>query len=222
MKFDLLSLFPGYFESPFNESIIKRAQERGLIEINLVDIRQYASGKWKKVDDKPFGGGPGMVMMPEPVAKAIRAVKNQDSLVVYMTPQGQRLNAALARELANRSHLVVLCGHYEGVDERVIEKEVDLEISIGDYVLTDGCLPAMVLVNAVSRFVKGVVGDHEGVEQDSFEQKRFDWPAYTTPRDFEGMEVPEVLFSGHHERIAKWREEQALKKTRRVRPDLIT
>jgi tRNA (guanine37-N1)-methyltransferase len=221
MRFDLLSLFPDYFASPFGESILKRAIERGLIEIGLHNIRDYATGKWRKVDDKPFGGGPGMVMMPEPVAKAIRTVKRQESVVVYMSPQGQVLNAQIARDLANSPHLVILCGHYEGVDQRVIDKEVDLEISIGDYVLTDGCLPAIVLINAVSRFIPGVVGDQEGVAQDSFEENRLDWPHYTMPREFEGMEVPEVLLSGNHGKIAAWRRAQALEKTKRVRPDLL-
>lgn len=221
MKFDILSLFPGYFQGPFDETLIKRAKEKGILDIRLVDIRDFAENKWRKVDDRPYGGGPGMVLMPEPVAKAITSCKTEESRVIYLSPQGSLLTAAKCRELALCPHLILLAGHYEGIDERVLQKYVDEEISIGDYVLTDGCLAAIVLLNAVARFVPGVVGDPRSVEQDSFEGEGiFDCPHYTGPDDFEGEKVPPVLKSGNHQKIAEWKKSAALEKTKRVRPDL--
>jgi tRNA (guanine37-N1)-methyltransferase len=220
-RFDLLSLFPDYFRGPFDVSMVKRAREAGLVDLRLVDIRDFAVNKHRRVDDRPYGGGPGMVLCPEPVKAAIRSVKTPEAHVVYLSPQGSLLNARKCQELAKRSHLVLLCGHYEGVDERVIEQEVDEEISIGDYVLTNGCAAAIVLLDAVIRFVPGVIGHEEAVEQDSFQNGLFDAPHFTGPVAFEGAEVPQVLREGNHAKIRQWRLEQARKKTSRVRPDLI-
>lgn len=222
MRIEILSLFPAYFQGPFDVSIIGRARQSGLAEINLIDIRDFSENRHKKVDDRPYGGGPGMVMEPEPVARAICSVKSEKSHVIYLSPQGKPLNAAKCKELALHPHLILLCGHYEGVDERVIERHVDEEISIGDYVLTNGCAAAIVLVDALLRFVPGVIGHPEAAKRDSFEQKGiFDAPHYTGPVVFEGIEVPEILRQGHHEKIEKWREAQAMKKTVRVRPELV-
>ena len=221
MRFDILSLFPEYFQSPFEASILKRARESGLLDISLIDIRLFAEGKHKKVDDRPYGGGPGMVLMPKPLCEAIRSVKTDDVHVVYLSPQGTPLNAKVCQRLAQKKHIVLVCGHYEGIDERVIEKEVDEEISIGDYVLTNGCVAAIVLVDAISRFIPGVLGHEEAAYQDSFEDQKLDAPHYTRPPEFEGLEVPAVLVSGNHEQIRKWRHQEAIKKTMRVRPDLI-
>lgn len=221
MIIDILSLFPGYFKGPFDESILKRAKEKGIVEINLIDIRDFADNRYRRVDDRPFGGGPGMVLMPQPVTAAIRHVKTPKAHVVYLSPQGPLLDAAKCRELAKAEHLVLLCGHYEGVDQRVIDNEIDEEISIGDYVLTNGCVAAIVLVDAVLRFVPDVLGHEDAASEDSFEKGLLDCPHYTKPRVFEGHEVPEVLLQGNHQEIALWRRQQALKKTQSVRPDLM-
>ncbi len=219
-RFDVLSLFPNYFNGPFDESLIKRARTKGILDVRLVDIRDFADNKHKKVDDSSYGGGPGMVMMPEPLSKAIRASRTPEAHVVYLSPQGAPLNAAKCRELAGYSHLVLVCGHYEGIDQRVLESEIDEEISIGDYVLTNGCVAAIVLMDAVCRFIPGFLGHEEAADQDSFENGLLDWPHYTRPENFEGRCVPSVLLSGNHEKIREWRLEQAKKKTREVRPDL--
>lgn len=221
MIIDILSLFPEYFEGPFSVSILKRAIEKGLIEIRHTNIRDFATGRHQKVDDRPFGGGPGMVLMPEPVAAAIRSKRQGDSLVIHLSPQGRPLTAKICEELALAAHLVLVCGHYEGVDQRVIDQDVDQEISIGDYVLTNGCLAAIVLVDAVVRFVPGVLGNREAAARDSFQNGMFDAPQYTVPRDFEGIPVPEVLLGGNHALIQQWREQEAEKNTRRVRPELF-
>jgi tRNA (guanine37-N1)-methyltransferase len=220
MRVDILSLFPDYFQGPFDVSIIKRARESKLLDIHLLDIRDFAAGKHAKVDDRPYGGGPGMVLMPEPVCAAVRSVKKENSHVVYLSPQGKKLTAAKCQELAQKEHLVLLCGHYEGIDERAL-KEVHEEISIGDYVLTNGCLAAIVVVDAMARFIPGVLGHEEAAGQDSFQDGIFDAPHYTRPEVFEGLAVPEVLKTGNHAKIAQWRRKQALAKTRRVRPELI-
>lgn len=220
MEIDILSLFPSYFKGPFDVSMIMRARDNGLLTIRQTDIRDFADNR-RRVDDRPFGGGPGMVIRPEPVTKAIRSVKRPNSHVVYMTPQGSLLTAAKCQELASKEHLVVLCGHYEGIDERAIELEVNEEISIGDYVLTNGCVAAIVLIDAVSRFIPGVVGHPDAVREDSFEEGIFDAPHYTRPEIFEGLEVPFVLRNGNHAEIRKWRREKAMHKTCRVRPDLV-
>ncbi len=221
MKFDILSLFPDYFRGPFDESILKRAQLKGQIQINLIDIRNFTNTKRRKVDDRPYGGGPGMVLMADPVVKAIRSVKTSLTRTIYLSPQGLTLNATKCRELATYHHLILVCGHYEGIDERIIESEIDEEISIGDFVLTNGCLAAIVLVDAVSRFIPHVLGHELAASQDSFETKLFDYPHYTRPDNFENREVPAVLLSGNHQEVAKWRKAKALEKTRRLRPDLL-
>lgn len=220
MKIDILSLFPGYFKGPFDESIIGQARKKGLLDIQYVDIRTFADNRHHRVDDRPYGGGPGMVLMAQPVTQAIRSVKSDDSRVIYLSPQGTVLTASKCRELAAYKHLVLLCGHYEGVDERVIESDIDEEISIGDYVLTNGCLAAIVLIDAVVRFVPEVLGHESAANEDSFESGLFDCPHYTRPERFEDRAVPEVLLSGNHKKIAEWRKRKALEKTRRVRPDL--
>lgn len=221
MKLDVLSLFPGYFEGPLNESILKRAQEKDLLEVNLVDVRDYTKMRHKQVDDRPYGGGPGMVLMPEPVVKAIRECKSKKSKTIYLSPQGKPLTAKLAEELSKEEHLILLCGHYEGIDQRALDLEVDEEISIGDYVLTNGCLPALVLIDAFARFIPGVLGHEESAQQDSFQQEILDCPHYTRPQEFEGQEVPEILLSGHHEKIVEWRQKMAYEQTLKKRPDLI-
>lgn len=221
MRFDILSLFPDYFKSPFDVSIIKRAREKGLIEINLVDIRVFAGGKHQQVDDRLYGGGPGMVLMVEPVARAIRSVKRENSQVIYLSPQGRPLTAKKCEALAKKKHLIFLCGHYEGVDQRAIDLEVDEELSIGDFVLTSGASAAIVLLDAISRFIPGVIGNEEATQQDSFANGLFDAPVYTRPPIFEGLEVPLVLRQGHHAEIDRWRKHTAYQKTKHVRPELI-
>ncbi len=186
-----------------------------------MDIREFADNKHQRVDDRPYGGGPGMVMMAEPVVKAIRQSKTPQAHVVYLSPQGKKLTAMKCRELAQYEHLILLCGHYEGVDERALKSEVNEEISIGDYVLTNGCLAAIVVVDAVSRFIPGVLGHESAANEDSFEQGVFDCPHYTRPEVFEGENVPQVLLSGNHQKILEWRQQRASEKTRAVRPDLV-
>ncbi len=220
MLFDILSLFPEYFDSPFGVSILKRAREKGLIDIRLTNIRDFAEGKHRKVDDKPYGGGPGMVLMPKPMTEAIRHVRREGAHVVFLSPQGKLLNAAICQRLATYPHLILVCGHYEGLDQRVIDCEVDEEISIGDYVLTNGCLPSIVLVDAISRFIPGVLGHEEAAISDSFQNGIFEGPCYTRPEEFEGKLVPEVLTRGNHAEILKWRQNKAVEKTLLVRPDL--
>jgi tRNA (guanine37-N1)-methyltransferase len=224
MRIDILSLFPGYFKGPFDESIMRRAREKGILDINFIDIRDFSEERYNRVDDRPYGGGPGMVLMAEPVVKAIRSVKTPRSRVIYLSPQGKMLTAQYSRKLAENGHLILLCGHYEGVDERALESEIDEEISIGNYVLTNGCIAAIVLVDAVMRFVPGVLGHEGAADEDSFEEGLhglLDCPHYTRPPVFEGKAVPEILLSGNHEKIALWRKQQALNKTRRMRPDLL-
>ena len=221
MLIDILSLFPEYFDSPFNASMIKRAREKGLVNIRSHNIRDFAKDKHQSVDDRPYGGGPGMVLMPEPLESAINSVRKENSHVIYLSPQGRQLNSQMCHTLAEYDHLILLCGHYEGIDQRIIEKYVDFEVSIGDFVLTSGCPAALVFVDAVSRFVPGVIGNKEAAYQDSFQLGRFDAPHYTRPEVFEGMTVPKLLLEGHHEKIEKWRSEQGLKKTRQLRPDIL-
>lgn len=221
MNISIISLFPEYFEGPLNTSILKRAQQKGLIHIEHVDLRQFGEGKHKRVDDRPYGGGPGMVLMAEPLCKAVRSVKGEDTHTIYLTPQGKPLHAKKCQELAQYRHLVLLCGHYEGVDERAIELEADEEISIGDVVLTNGELAALVLIDAMVRFIPGVLGHPEAAEKDSFQGGLLDYPHYTRPELFEGVRVPEVLLGGNHQLIDVWREQKAREKTERIRPELI-
>jgi len=221
-RWDILSLFPNYFKGPFDESIIRRAREKELLDIRFVDIRDFADNKFRRVDDRPYGGGPGMVIMPQPLTNAIRSVRSPETKVIYLSPQGSLLTAAKCRSLADYEHLVLVCGHYEGIDERVIENEIDEEISIGDYVLTNGCAAAIVMLDAVARFIPGVLGHEDAAGQDSFEQGGIlDCPHYTRPEIFEGHKVPDVLLSGNHKQIAEWRHQKALEKTRLARPDLL-
>lgn len=221
MDIDILSLFPDYFKGPFDESILKRAREHELLNIHHVNLRDFAENKHQRVDDRPYGGGPGMVLMAPPLKRAIGSVRRSSSTVVYLSPQGTLLTSAKCQELALKEHLILLCGHYEGIDERVIDLEVDEEISIGDYVLTNGALAAIVLVDAVARFIPGVLGHPSAAFEDSFHQGIFDCPHYTRPEEFEGIHVPQVLLSGNHQDIDRWRKQEALKKTRQVRPDLF-
>jgi tRNA (guanine37-N1)-methyltransferase len=223
MRFDILTLFPNMFSSPLGESILGKAIERGLIQIQTINIRDFTLDKHQVVDDAPYGGGQGMVMKVEPVARAIESVKAQHSPVwtVYLTPQGTRFNQDLARRLSTQPHLVLLCGRYEGVDERVKDLFVDEEISIGDYVLTGGELAAMVLIDAVSRLIPGVLGSDRSAEDDSFFNSLLEYPQYTRPFDFRGRCVPEVLLSGNHSAISLWRRKEALRRTWVRRPDLL-
>ncbi len=221
MRIDVLTLFSDMFRGPFSESMLKRAQENGLLEIALHDIRAWADNKHSKADDYPFGGGAGLVMMAQPIFDAVAAVDpDHEARRILLTPRGRLLTTERARTLAKHPRLLLLCGHYEGVDERVMAL-MDEEISIGDYILTGGELPAMVLVDAVSRFVPGVLGSGESAEEESFSRSLLEYPQYTRPAEFRGMAVPEVLLSGHGANIAAWRQAQALEKTRENRPELL-
>ena len=219
MKFDVLTLFPEMFEA-LKYSIIGRAIEKDLIKINLINIRDFSKNKHKKVDDTPFGGGAGMVMKPDVVYDAYKSIENKNAKVIYMSPQGSKLDQAKVEELSKEEHLIILCGHYEGIDQRVIDKIVDEEISIGDYVLTGGEIPAMVLIDAVSRYQEGVLSK-DSIQEETFSNGILEYPQYTRPEIFEGIRVPEVLISGNHQNIDKWRKEEALKITRAKRPDLL-
>ncbi len=223
MKFDVLTLFPELFVSVMGESIIGRAQKNGLVEVNAVNIRDYSKDKHRKVDDYPFGGGNGMVMMCQPVIDAYKAITEemeQKPKVLYMSPQGKVLTQDMAKELSTQEHLILLCGHYEGIDERIIEEIVDEEISIGDYVLTGGELPAMVLIDCVSRLIPGVLSTEGSFSDESHFNGLLEYPQYTRPADYNGNKVPDVLLSGHHANIDKWRMQQSLDRTREKRPDL--
>lgn len=219
MKIDILTLFPKMFEGFLNESIIKRAQEKKIVEINIYDIRNYTKDKHKKVDDYPYGGGGGMVLMCQPVVDAIETLKTEDSKVILMCPQGKKYNQTTAYELKNEKHIILVCGHYEGYDER-IRNFVDLEISIGDFILTGGEIPAMAITDSITRLLDGVI-TKESYENESFNNNLLDYPTYTKPQNFRGMEVPDVLLSGHHENINKWRALESLKRTEKRRPDLL-
>ena len=219
MKFDILTLFPEMFTS-LKESIIGRAIDKNLIEINAINIRDFSKDKHKKVDDTIYGGGAGMLMMPNVVYDAYNSVKSEKSKVIYLSPQGKKLCQNKVLELSKEEHLILLCGHYEGIDQRVIDKIVDEEISIGDYVLTGGELPAMVLIDSVSRYVDGVL-TKGSTDEESFSNGLLEYPQYTRPEIFEGERVPEILLSGHHENIEKWRRLESLKNTFKKRPDLL-
>jgi tRNA (guanine37-N1)-methyltransferase len=223
MRFDILTLFPSMFSSPFEASILGKAIEKGRIEIRIVNIRDFTSDKHHVVDDTPYGGGQGMVMKVEPIARAIERAKAESpsAWTVYLTPQGRSLNQERARALSAKAHLILLCGRYEGVDERVREMFVDEEVSIGDYVLTGGELAAMVMVDTLSRLLPGVLGCDQSAEEDSFSDSLLEYPQYTRPVDFRGHGVPEVLLSGNHEAILRWRRKEALRRTVKRRPDLL-
>ena len=219
MKIDVLTLFPSMFETFVNTSIIGRAVTDKKVVINIHNIRDFSTYPRKQVDDYGFGGGHGMVLMPEPIFNAVEYLKTDESLVIMMSPQGVNYDQKQAYDLSNKKHLIIICGHYEGFDER-IRTLVDLEISIGDYILTGGEIPSMVIIDSVVRLIKGVIVEESHINE-SFNNSLLDYPVYTKPQDFRGMKVPEVLLSGHHENIRKWREEEALKKTLERRPDLL-
>lgn len=219
MKFDVLTLFPEMFE-PVKQSILGRAIEKDLINVNLINIRDFSKDKHKKVDDTPYGGGAGMVIRPDVVYDAYMSVKDENAKVIYMSPQGKTLNQDKVKDLSKEQHLIILCGHYEGIDQRVIDEIVDEEISIGDYVLTGGEIPAMALIDSVSRYVEGVISN-ESTAEESFTNNLLEYPQYTRPEVFMDIEVPEVLKSGHHENINKWRRAESLKNTFKKRPDLL-
>lgn len=225
MRIDILSLFPAMFDGPFGDSIIKRAVEKGILDISITNPRDFAQGKHQQVDDTPFGGGSGMVMKPEPVFRAVKHVKlhtqYENRRVLLLSPEGQVFTQSKARELAQLDQLILICGHYEGFDARISENLADEIISIGDYVLTGGELPAMIITDAVARMLPGVLGSEESAPTDSFYNGLLEHPQYTRPRDFEGLTVPEVLLSGDHARIAKWRRQKSLEITLRNRPDLL-
>jgi tRNA (guanine37-N1)-methyltransferase len=221
MHIDVLTLFPKMFDSPFSESIVKRAVERGLVNICIHDLRDYTHDAHRTVDDYSYGGGPGMVMKPEPLFEAVEAIGSGSAWVVLLTPQGRLLCHEVAQELSLKERLLLICGHYEGVDERVREHLVDDEVSIGDYVLSGGELPAMVLVDAVARIVPGVLGSEESKDEESHAQGMLEYPQYTRPQVYRGWEVPSVLLSGNHAEIAEWRREQSRERTQKRRPDLL-
>ena len=220
MKFDILTLFPEMFET-LNKSIIGKAKEKQLVEINLINIRDFSKDKHKKVDDTPYGGGAGMVMMPDVVYDAYSFIKDKEKAkVIYLSPKGKVLNQQKVIELSKEKHLIIICGHYEGIDQRVLDEIVDEEISIGDYVLTGGEIPAMVLVDCISRYIQGVLKEESTLEE-TFTNNLLEYPQYTRPEVFHQVKVPEILLSGHHENIKKWRQEQSLKLTKKKRPDLL-
>ncbi len=223
IRFDVLSIFPDMFSSPLNYSLLKKAQDKDLIEIFIHNIRDWAEDKHKMTDDAPYGSGCGMVMKVGPVDKALAAVKKKEMnpLVILMTPQGELFNQRIAAELATKRQIVIICGRYEGVDERIRRHLADREISIGDYILTGGELSALILIDAVSRFVPGVLGNMRSVEGDSFSDGLLEYPQYTRPADYKGWKVPDVLLSGNHAQIENWRREESLRKTYRRRPDLL-
>ena len=238
MKIDIITLFPEICRAPLNESMMKRAQENGIVDLRIHNLRDWTTDKHHVVDDAPFGGGQGMVMKPEPIFAAVEELRNegqktlnaqrstsnvqlQRSKAILMSPAGRRFDQQMATQLSRESHLIIICGHYEGVDYRVVEHLVDLEISIGDYVLTNGAIAAVVLVDAVVRLLPGVLGDEQSAVDDSFSSGMLEAPQYTRPAEFRGRKVPDVLLSGNHAEIAAWRKEQGLKRTKENRPDLL-
>jgi tRNA (guanine37-N1)-methyltransferase len=235
MKIDILTLFPEICRAPLSESMMKRAQENKIVDLRVHNLRDWTTDKHHVVDDAPFGGGQGMVMKPEPIFAAVEELKKKTSnaqrptpnvevqkpKVILMSPTGRRFDQAMATDLSKESHLIVICGHYEGVDHRVIEHLVDLEISIGDYVLTNGAIAAVVLVDAIVRLLPGVLGHEHSATDDSFSTGLLEGPQYTRPAEFRGWKIPDILLSGNHAEIAKWRKEQALKRTKQNRPDLL-
>ena len=221
MRIDIITLFPEICRAPLSESIMKRARENGALELHIHDLRDWTTDKHHVVDDAPFGGGQGMVMKAEPIFAAVESLRQAHSLTVLMTPQGKRFDQNLADRMAKEQHLIVLCGHYEGIDHRVVEHLADTEISIGDYVLTNGAIAAVVLVDAVVRLIPGVLGHEQSSTDDSFRGGLLEAPQYTRPAEFRGWKVPDVLLSGNHAQIAEWRKQQALRRTRENRPDLL-
>jgi tRNA (guanine37-N1)-methyltransferase len=221
MKIDVLTLFPGMFVGPLDESIVRRARKAGLLDLNIHNLRNYAHDRHKTVDDRPFGGGPGMLLKPEPIFEAVEHLAGEQTRVVLMSPSGRTFDQAVARDLAGCEHLLLVSGAYEGFDERVRVELADDELSIGDYILTNGALPAMVIIDAVIRLIPGALGDDESPQDESFSHGLLEYPQYTRPAEFRGMKVPEVLTSGNHAEIAKWRAQQAKLRTQERRPDLL-
>jgi tRNA (guanine37-N1)-methyltransferase len=221
VKIDVLTLFPAMFAGPLDESIIKRARQAGLLDLQLHQLRDWTHDRHKTVDDRPFGGGPGMLLKPEPIFAAVESLQREKTRVVLMSPSGRKFTQAIARELAQQEHLLIVTGHYEGFDERIREALADDELSIGDYVLTNGALPAMVVIDTVTRLLPGVLGDDASATEESFSHGLLEYPQWTRPAEFRGMKVPDVLVSGNHAEIAKWRAEQARQRTEAQRPDLI-
>ena len=221
MKIDVLTLFPAMFAGPLDESIIMRARKAGLLELKIHNLRDWTHDRHKTVDDRPFGGGPGMLLKPEPIFEAVESVRRAETKVVLLSPSGRKFDQAIARELAAEKDLLLITGHYEGFDERVREALADDELSIGDYVLTNGALPAMVVIDAVTRLLPGVLGDDASARDESFSHGLLEYPQYTRPAEFRGLRVPDVLVSGNHAEIEKWRREQARLRTEKDRPDLL-
>lgn len=225
MRIDIITIFPKVFGPILGESIIKRAQKKNILQITVHDLRDYSKDKHRKIDDRPFGGGPGMVFKPEPIFAAVKSIKSknkgQKTRVILLTPQGKTLNQRVAQRFSKFKNLILICGHYEGIDERVRQYLVDEEVSIGDYILTGGELPAMVLVDTIVRLLPGVLGDKNSAKSESFCRGLLEYPQYTRPADFKGKKVPKILLSGDHQKIATWRKEQAYKITKKKRPDLI-
>jgi tRNA (guanine37-N1)-methyltransferase len=221
MRIDILTLFPEICRAPLSESILKRAQTSGALDLRIHNLRDWTTDKHHIVDDAPFGGGQGMVMKPEPIFAAVESLRTDKSTVVLMTPQGRKFTQSAASEFSQREHLIVICGHYEGIDHRVTDHLSDAEISIGDYVLTNGAIAATVFVDAVARLLPGVLGHEQSAADDSFSEGLLEAPQYTRPAEFRGWKVPEILLSGNHAEIAAWRKEQAIKRTQQNRPDLL-
>jgi tRNA (guanine37-N1)-methyltransferase len=221
MKIDVLTLFPAMFAGPLDESIIMRARKKGLLDLQIHDLRNWTHDRHRTVDDKPFGGGPGMLMKPEPLFEAVESLQREKTKVILLSPSGRKFSQEIARELSAEKDFLLVCGSYEGFDERVRENLADDELSIGDYVLTNGALPAMVVIDAVARLLPGVLGDDESSHDESFSAGLLEYPQYTRPAEFRGMKVPEVLLSGNHAEIEKWRREQAKLRTEKQRPDLL-
>jgi tRNA (guanine37-N1)-methyltransferase len=221
MKIDVLTLFPAMFAGPLDESIIQRARKKGLLDLKIHDLRAWTHDRHKTVDDRPFGGGPGMLLKAEPIFEAVENLRRADTKVILLSPSGRKFSQEIARELSQKKDLLLVTGHYEGFDERVREKLADDELSIGDYVLTNGALPAMVVIDAVTRLLPGVLGDDESSRDESFSAGLLEYPQYTRPAEFRGMKVPDVLVSGNHAEIEKWRREQAKLRTEKDRPDLL-
>jgi tRNA (guanine37-N1)-methyltransferase len=222
MRVDIITLFPDMVDAVANMSIIGRARKNGVVEINAVNLRDFARDKYGTVDDTPFGGGAGMLLKPDVIFDALESLRSSETFVILLTPQGEPFRQTMAREFAQKEHIILLCGHYEGVDERVRQTMIDMELSVGDYVVTNGTLPAMIVADAVIRLLPGVLGSDESAADDSFgDEGLLEYPQYTRPAEFNGMRVPDILLSGNHEAIRKWRHEQAEARTRQRRPDLI-
>ncbi len=220
LSISAITIFPELFEAIFGESIMKRAAQSGAVQFRIINLRNFTEDRHRTTDDRPYGGGPGMLMMPEPIFKAVKSIRTESSKVILLTPQGQPFQQKTAQRLSLENDLIFICPHYEGVDERVRTNLVDEEISIGDYILTNGILPAAVVIDATVRLIPGVLGHHEATENESFNNDLLEYPQYTRPADFNGMQVPDILLSGDHGAVARWRQEQAEERTGKRRPDL--